>query len=104
MSQMRSIVGQIRPDRQTLLFSATFKKRVERLATDILKDPIRIVVGTIGQANEDVKQQVVVLKVSQWRGGTASVWRTKSYAYQRVVTGLAIASSRPLYAEPSGKR
>ena len=27
--QIRSIVGQIRPDRQTLLFSATFKKRVE---------------------------------------------------------------------------
>lgn len=30
--QIRSVIGQIRPDRQTLLFSATFKKRVERLA------------------------------------------------------------------------
>lgn len=60
---MRSIVGQIRPDRQTLLFSATFKRRVESLARDILKDPIRIVVGAVGQANEDIKQEVVVLKV-----------------------------------------
>lgn len=27
--QMRSIVGQTRPDRQTLMFSATFKRRVQ---------------------------------------------------------------------------
>lgn len=45
--QIRSIVGQIRPDRQTLLFSATFKKKVEQLARDILEDPIRIVVGHV---------------------------------------------------------
>ena len=27
--QMRSIVGQTRPDRQTLMFSATFKRKVQ---------------------------------------------------------------------------
>jgi hypothetical protein len=31
--QIRSIVSQIRPDRQTMLFSATFKKNVEYVAT-----------------------------------------------------------------------
>jgi len=60
--QVRSIVGQIRPDRQTLLFSATFKKKVESLARDILNDPVRINIGTIGEANEDVTQIVHVLK------------------------------------------
>ena len=30
--QVRSILNAIRPDRQTLLFSATFNRRVERLA------------------------------------------------------------------------
>jgi len=30
--QVRSIINSIRPDRQTLLFSATFNKRVERLS------------------------------------------------------------------------
>ena len=54
--QMRSIVNNIRPDRQTLLFSATMKKKVEGFARELLKDPVRIVVGTIGQANPDIRQ------------------------------------------------
>lgn len=43
------------------MFSATFKKKVEQLARDILTDPIRINIGTIGEANEDVTQVVHVL-------------------------------------------
>ena len=58
--QLKSIVGQIRPDRQTLLFSATFKPTVEGLARDILSDPIRVNVGTIGAANQDVTQVVEI--------------------------------------------
>eukprot|EP00252_Welwitschia_mirabilis_P010211 TRINITY_DN23381_c0_g1_i1.p1 TRINITY_DN23381_c0_g1~~TRINITY_DN23381_c0_g1_i1.p1 ORF type:complete len:856 (+),score=165.40 TRINITY_DN23381_c0_g1_i1:380-2569(+) len=58
--QIRSIVGQIRPDRQTLLFSATMPGKVERLAREVLLDPIRVTVGA-GAANEDVKQVVHVL-------------------------------------------
>lgn len=66
---MRSIVDQVRPDRQTLLFSATFKRRVEQLAAAVLKDPIRIQVGRLGQSNEHVKQEVEVL------GGDGDKWQ-----------------------------
>ncbi|MFT7814768.1 ATP-dependent RNA helicase DDX42 [Arapaima gigas] len=59
--QVRSIASHVRPDRQTLLFSATFRKKIERLARDILVDPIRVVQGDIGEANEDVTQIVEVL-------------------------------------------
>ncbi|KAJ3300145.1 hypothetical protein HK104_004065, partial [Borealophlyctis nickersoniae] len=59
--QVRSICNNIRPDRQTLLFSATFQKRVERLARDALTDPIRISIGNVGVANSDVTQNVVLL-------------------------------------------
>ncbi|CAI5984533.1 unnamed protein product [Closterium sp. NIES-65] len=59
--QVRAIVAQIRPDRQTLLFSATMPRRIERLARDILTHPVRIAVGEVGAANTDVRQQVVVL-------------------------------------------
>ncbi|KAL5219536.1 hypothetical protein ABZP36_020220 [Zizania latifolia] len=59
--QIRSIVGQIRPDRQTLLFSATMPYKVERLAREILTDPVRVTVGQVGSANEDIKQVVNVL-------------------------------------------
>jgi len=63
--QVRSITGQIRPDRQTLLFSATFPPRVESLARDILVSPVRISVGTVGAANKDIRQVVDVLKPSE---------------------------------------
>ncbi|KAL3688731.1 hypothetical protein R1sor_015040 [Riccia sorocarpa] len=59
--QIRSIVGQLRPDRQTLLFSATMPRRVERLAREILSDPVRVTVGEVGRANEDIAQVVTVL-------------------------------------------
>ncbi|CAI9300338.1 unnamed protein product [Lactuca saligna] len=59
--QIRSIVGQIRPDRQTLLFSATMPRRIEKLAREILSDPVRVTVGEIGMANEDITQEVQVL-------------------------------------------
>lgn len=59
--QVRSIANHVRKDRQSLLFSATFKKKVERLARDILLDPIRVVQGEAGEANEDVTQYIEVL-------------------------------------------
>lgn len=57
--QVRSICNHVRPDRQTLLFSATFKKKVEKLARDVLTDPVRIVQGDVGEANTDVTQHVI---------------------------------------------
>ena len=59
--QIRSVLGQIRPDRQTLLFSATFPKRIEKLAREALSDPVRVTVGTAGGASTDVKQLVEVI-------------------------------------------
>ena len=59
--QMRSIVNNIRPDRQTLLFSATMKRNIEGFAREILTEPIRIVVGTIGQTNPDIRQVVEIV-------------------------------------------
>lgn len=61
-AQLRSILGQIRPDRQTLLFSATMAGRVEKLARDSMCDPApaRVMVGT-GGANRTIRQVVDVL-------------------------------------------
>lgn len=46
--QVRMVVAQIRPDRQTLFFSATFKEKIEKFCEDILTDPIKINVGQSG--------------------------------------------------------
>ena len=56
MVQVRSIIGQVRPDRQTLLFSATMPNKVEKLVQDALASPVRVTVGEIGGANDDIKQ------------------------------------------------
>lgn len=58
--QVRSICNHVRPDRQTLLFSATFKKKIEKLARDVLTDPVRIIHGDLGEANEDVTQHCII--------------------------------------------
>merc|ERR1719271_1900799 len=45
--QIRKIVGQIRPDRQTCFWSATWPKEVQRLARDLCQsDPVQINVGS----------------------------------------------------------
>ncbi|GMF24107.1 unnamed protein product [Phytophthora fragariaefolia] len=59
--QLRSVIGQIRPDCQTLMFSATFRRRTEALALDVLKNPVKLTMGQVGQANEDIRQIAVVL-------------------------------------------
>ena len=67
--QVRSIANHVRPGRQTLLFSATFKKKVEKLAREILIDPIRIIQGELGEANENITQIVHVFNegVEKWK-------------------------------------
>ncbi|KAK9804524.1 hypothetical protein WJX73_004516 [Symbiochloris irregularis] len=60
--QVRSILGQVRPDRQTLLFSATMPNKVENLVRDALTSPVRVTVGEIGAANEDIRQVTCVVE------------------------------------------
>jgi len=59
--QMRSIVQNVRPDRQTLLFSATFPPKIGLVSSDLLDRPIRITIGKLGQAAENITQYVEVL-------------------------------------------
>ncbi|KAG7451007.1 RNA helicase [Guyanagaster necrorhizus] len=59
--QIRKIVGQIRPDRQTLMFSATWPKDVQKLANDFLRDMIQVNIGSMElTANHNIQQIVEV--------------------------------------------
>lgn len=58
--QVRSIFSQIRPDRQTLMFSATWPKEIQAMAASFQKDYIRINVGSTELlANPDVTQEFI---------------------------------------------
>lgn len=57
--QIRKIVSQIRPDRQTLMWSATWPKEVQQLARDFLQDAYQVHVGSMElRANEMIRQKV----------------------------------------------
>ncbi|KAF5905020.1 putative ATP-dependent RNA helicase DDX17, partial [Clarias magur] len=59
--QIRKIVDQIRPDRQTLMWSATWPKEVRQLAEDFLHDYIQINIGALElSANHNILQIVDV--------------------------------------------
>lgn len=57
--QIRKILEQIRPDRQTLMWSATWPKEVRRLAEDFLGDYVQINIGSLElSANHNITQIV----------------------------------------------
>jgi ATP-dependent RNA helicase DDX5/DBP2 len=62
--QVRKIVSQCRPDRQTLMWSATWPREVQRLARDICKeDPAHINVGSLDlRTAHTIRQYVEVVQ------------------------------------------
>lgn len=54
------IINQIRPDRQTVLFSATFPRQMEALARKILRRPLEITVGGRSIVAPEIEQIVEV--------------------------------------------
>merc|ERR1712072_579924 len=64
--QIRKIIEQIRPDRQVLMWSATWPKEVRKLAEDFLQDYAQVNIGTTSlQANHNILQIVDVCQEYQ---------------------------------------
>lgn len=60
--QIRKIIEQIRPDRQTAMFSATWPKEVRKLAEDFISQYIHITIGSAElTANPKITQHVEVM-------------------------------------------
>lgn len=58
--QLTRIVENIRPDRQTVMFSATFPSQVEKLARKVLKQPVEVMVGGNSVVSSTIDQHVEV--------------------------------------------
>jgi ATP-dependent RNA helicase DDX46/PRP5 len=63
--QIMKVLDNIREDRQTVMFSATFPRNVENLAKAVLKKPVEIIVGSRGQAAKNIKQNVEVIQETE---------------------------------------
>jgi len=60
--QIRAVCSQIRPDRQTLLWSATWPKQIQLLARDFTQDPMHVTIGSLDlAANRNVRQIIKVM-------------------------------------------
>ena len=59
------IIDNTRPDRQTVMFSATFPRQMEALARRILNKPIEITVGGRSVVCADVEQHVLIIEDDQ---------------------------------------
>eukprot|EP00808_Paulinella_micropora_P002498 g29199.t1 len=64
--QVKQICSMVRPDRQTLLWSATWPEEIRALASEFTAKPVHINVGSLElSANPNVKQDVRVMKSSE---------------------------------------
>ncbi|KAL3934102.1 MAG: hypothetical protein SGBAC_010105 [Bacillariaceae sp.] len=68
--QVSQVLDSLRPDRQSLLTSATLNKKLERLCREKwMDDPIRISIGRTGQSSAHVEQHVMCLPNAQAKEG-----------------------------------
>ncbi|CAI2350264.1 unnamed protein product [Caenorhabditis sp. 36 PRJEB53466] len=63
--QIMKVVNNIRPDKQTVLFSATFPRHMEALARKVLDKPVEILVGGKSVVCSDVTQNAVICEEHQ---------------------------------------
>jgi ATP-dependent RNA helicase DDX5/DBP2 len=64
--QIRKIIEQIRPDRQVLMWSATWPKEVQTLAEDFLRNYIQVNIGSLNlSANNNITQNITVCEESE---------------------------------------
>uniref|UniRef100_A0A914Q931 Probable ATP-dependent RNA helicase DDX46 n=1 Tax=Panagrolaimus davidi TaxID=227884 RepID=A0A914Q931_9BILA len=63
--QVMKIINNIRPDRQTVMFSATFPKTMEALARKVLDKPVEIQVGGRSVVCKDIEQHAMILSEEQ---------------------------------------
>ncbi|KAL1740946.1 P-loop containing nucleoside triphosphate hydrolase protein [Schizophyllum fasciatum] len=61
--QVMKIINNIRPDRQTVLFSATFPKQMDSLARKILKKPLEITIEQIVEVREEDTKFMRLLEI-----------------------------------------
>ncbi len=55
---VKTVIGKIPKERQTLLFSATMPKEIAALAASILREPVKVAVAPVSSPVDSVKQSV----------------------------------------------
>ena len=83
IDDVRKIIGKLSPKRQTLFYSATMPKEIQRLADEILKDPVRIEVARVSSTNENIEQELY--QVDRGNKNQLLIHLLKDEAFSRVL-------------------
>ncbi|KNA05459.1 hypothetical protein SOVF_190160 isoform A [Spinacia oleracea] len=61
--QIRKIVNEMPPHRQTLMYTATWPKEVRKIAGDLLRNPVQVNIGNVDElaANKSITQYVEIV-------------------------------------------
>jgi ATP-dependent RNA helicase RhlE len=97
---IRRILPVLPKERQTMFFSATMPAEVARLASEILKDPVRVEVTPVATTAEKVEQKLIFVEQGRKRGilaellkaqgvGRALVFARTKHGADKVVKNLA---------------
>lgn len=83
--QIRKIVNEIPPRRQTLMYTATWPKEVRKIAGDLLVNPVQVNIGNVDElaANKSITQvshNYILLSLFVMKNSA-----TKSYGYRQIV-------------------
>lgn len=65
MPQIRKIMCDLRPDRQTVMMSATWPPGVRKIATDFMNSPIQVFIGSLDLAAVNSVSQEIVMTDSE---------------------------------------
>lgn len=77
--QIRKIIEQIRPDRQVLMWSATWPKEVQTLAEDFLRNYIQVNIGSLNlSANNNITQNIKVCEENEKEHELVTLLKTLS--------------------------
>ena len=67
INDVRRIARAVHPERRTALFSATMPFEIEKLAGELLKEPVRVEVAPQGTAAGEISQSLVMARLKQKR-------------------------------------
>ncbi|MZR29831.1 DEAD/DEAH box helicase [Sneathiella litorea] len=91
---IQKIIAQLPKTRQTLLFSATMPKSVEKLANSILRNPLRIEVAPAATTAEKVAQHVLMVPKGRKRELLAHVLKDENLSRVLIFTRTKHGANR----------
>ena len=86
MPAIRRIVGQLPKVRQNLFFSATMPTDIGKLASDLLKDPVRVAVTPVATTVERVEQRVILIETHKKKALLAELFSNPEISRALVFT------------------